>query len=1058
MEVSDSSTEPSSSHRHHTQPMQSRSLARKGLALPSSTATSKAPSSASASVAVLAARKLSTTSTTSTTTTPNQTPPPASATPPTRRRNSLVAPSAPASVAASADKPVEQQHVTKNRPASPVVRPSSPRILSVCACGAKCQKCSVEFLSTANTRSATTASKLSSSAIPKSVHSRTPSQRWSMSMPSTNTTTSTTSTLSASITSSKSPIVAPSSSAIDRIASSPNTTGYTVFTSPKLSAARSSSPGVGPHNNLFIQQHSPSLSSIGGRKRTSSISMLGTSASSLSSSLELTSLLTGSHNPMFLNPDEQEAALEKEFCKDFWCCGLVLDDLHELNRHIQEFHPEMSPMTQGDNTLLGGVVGLDALFLNDLIPAAAAATLSDNSDTAVDSLSPGTTAVSPKQSFFTPPTSLSPEMSPKSSSALASLLTFDADPEILFPFGDSSSNDFCASILPPRRRDSHDTLAVDDETTASLGLDKVSTKLEDLLSFDDDIFSDTNPVASMFEDSIVGVDILNRLGRIELHQQQQQDEALEQSLALMLLQTDIIEAGPLLNSGMPLDGSKSPPVAPVVRFGPHHEEECFNTAAASMISLADIYREIEDENKDAVFSSALGANNEGLTSVSFASPIDYTFESDSDMDVSASGSSSSEEDDFEIDIESWETAPVSSTSSTISDKPYSLLQRYNSEPQIRRYNDDEEIQEPVFKIPDAPATRRRTSMPLKIKMTSASLGRANSTPVVPSSAFKKSSSSLASSTVTPKCTKKMRVAGSSSASNKGFLSVSVDPQCVITASSPVLTPPHALALPTRKAAPRRGSLGEAGLGLERESVKQPQRASTLSAAISASKKDDLDYIEEVDDEIEEESIDGMEVGAEDTYVPESKSSGTTKRKPAAAPNRKKKAVAATATTSATASAPVKPTPSRPTKKPTPPPGSSSKETGMKLDPDFVRKFKSRAVAEQAALTAIALKQGQTMAELVIERLPKLKEGEEKRLKLGTLSILDPESAEKRFFCPVCRKEYKNANGLKYHLNHSTQSLMSFQRDTTLVVRRRKPRTCPNRSYVHFQAVVNGTRT
>ncbi|KAJ3398928.1 hypothetical protein HDU80_008430 [Chytriomyces hyalinus] len=39
----------------------------------------------------------------------------------------------------------------------------------------------------------------------------------------------------------------------------------------------------------------------------------------------------------------------------------------------------------------------------------------------------------------------------------------------------------------------------------------------------------------------------------------------------------------------------------------------------------------------------------------------------------------------------------------------------------------------------------------------------------------------------------------------------------------------------------------------------------------------------------------------------------------------------------------------------------------------------------------------------------------RRLKLGLLSIKPTGSDEKRFICPVCGKDYKNANGVKYHL-------------------------------------------
>ncbi|KAJ3101725.1 Transcriptional regulator of ribosomal biogenesis proteins [Phlyctochytrium bullatum] len=40
-----------------------------------------------------------------------------------------------------------------------------------------------------------------------------------------------------------------------------------------------------------------------------------------------------------------------------------------------------------------------------------------------------------------------------------------------------------------------------------------------------------------------------------------------------------------------------------------------------------------------------------------------------------------------------------------------------------------------------------------------------------------------------------------------------------------------------------------------------------------------------------------------------------------------------------------------------------------------------------------------------------------RYRLGSMRVADPETGEKKYVCPGCHKEYKNANGLKYHLNH-----------------------------------------
>lgn len=44
----------------------------------------------------------------------------------------------------------------------------------------------------------------------------------------------------------------------------------------------------------------------------------------------------------------------------------------------------------------------------------------------------------------------------------------------------------------------------------------------------------------------------------------------------------------------------------------------------------------------------------------------------------------------------------------------------------------------------------------------------------------------------------------------------------------------------------------------------------------------------------------------------------------------------------------------------------------------------------------------------------------KKLRQSSLSTVDPETGERKFICavPDCKKQYKNANGLKYHLLHA----------------------------------------
>ena len=85
---------------------------------------------------------------------------------------------------------------------------------------------------------------------------------------------------------------------------------------------------------------------------------------------------------------------------------------------------------------------------------------------------------------------------------------------------------------------------------------------------------------------------------------------------------------------------------------------------------------------------------------------------------------------------------------------------------------------------------------------------------------------------------------------------------------------------------------------------------------------------------------------------------------------------------------------------------------IELCPEFLKKFRTRAAAKKAVAIVSATAAGLSLADQIVSRLPDVKEGEHRQLKLGSLSILDPRTGEKRFFCPSCKKEYRNANGLK----------------------------------------------
>ncbi|KAI8615938.1 hypothetical protein BC830DRAFT_1120216 [Chytriomyces sp. MP71] len=833
------------------------------------------------------------------------------------------------------------------------------------------------------------------------------------------------SNLNATITQSRKPSTS--------MTSSPNVSSYTSFTSPKLSTI--STPGIAA---LAIS-----------RKRTSSVTNI---ALSRPSSLETSSLLAcGSFGAGAGGAHELQ--LERDFCKDFWCCGLVLTDLHALNAHIQAAHPELRSvgLDADEAGAAAMAVGLDALFLDELIPGGFRyCEGSDGTAVETESGEDGMDrTMSPRQLFFTPPTSISPEMSPKQeservgvSAAGATGLSFGEEVEpFAFPF--EEENFFGAGKLVSGRRDSRETLR--DEEGGHRDVD-------DLLAFDDV----SEESGSLFEDSAIGADILNRMESIGLTQE---ELGIDRSLALLLLQCDFESStssqGPLLTSTIGEIESTSPPVAPTVRFGPLNEE----TFSSSSISLADIYRETEGP------ATILDLADHPMT----LKPQVYDYESLSDMSFSEDSS----DEDLNIHIESWESSPRFTPA-----LPELILHRSS---------------EPMFKVPEAPAHTQSAPMPsLKLRLPK------------PSSATPARSSNRSRSS--NKCTKKMRVG---SLPVRGFVGASARlavPASQVTASSPVLTPPHAASTGftnTRRKSGRVIAVEEAGLlDISVEVVNAGAAAGKASSALTRSivqaqkaelrlrqvQEDDGDVMvgmeevmpnlrrlrvregeEEVKSSMGEENAlavfatpaakeagEGLleELEDDDVYLPSAR-----KRKGAIANRKTKKdeaitasfvvadpvvaslplsvpvatlskkasslgdpaklaAAKAAAKAARAANAEANAAAAHSRKAAAAAVAAAAREAALKLDPDFVRKFKSRAVAEQAALTKGALANGSTLAELVIDRLPKVKEGEEKRLKLGSLSILDPDSAEKRFFCPVCKKEYKNANGLKYHLNHS----------------------------------------
>ncbi|KAJ3127340.1 hypothetical protein HK100_009798 [Physocladia obscura] len=85
-----------------------------------------------------------------------------------------------------------------------------------------------------------------------------------------------------------------------------------------------------------------------------------------------------------------------------------------------------------------------------------------------------------------------------------------------------------------------------------------------------------------------------------------------------------------------------------------------------------------------------------------------------------------------------------------------------------------------------------------------------------------------------------------------------------------------------------------------------------------------------------------------------------------------------------------------------------------IDPTLPTKNK-KAIIQMNRVIA-QLSSGKTLADIVIEGLKPVKPpGAVKRLRCSVLWVWNPETGERVFICPCCRRDYSTANGLKYHI-------------------------------------------
>ncbi|KAJ3265468.1 hypothetical protein HDU77_004975 [Chytriomyces hyalinus] len=101
---------------------------------------------------------------------------------------------------------------------------------------------------------------------------------------------------------------------------------------------------------------------------------------------------------------------------------------------------------------------------------------------------------------------------------------------------------------------------------------------------------------------------------------------------------------------------------------------------------------------------------------------------------------------------------------------------------------------------------------------------------------------------------------------------------------------------------------------------------------------------------------------------------------------------------------------------------TSKTIVASLPPaEFSRRFHNLRDAVRAYAVSQALGSGKTLADIVIQHLPKLGADGHRRLSCARLWVWNPETFSKIFICPACEKSYSTSNGLKYHLaQHATE--------------------------------------
>ncbi|KAJ3042745.1 Transcriptional regulator of ribosomal biogenesis proteins, partial [Rhizophlyctis rosea] len=139
--------------------------------------------------------------------------------------------------------------------------------------------------------------------------------------------------------------------------------------------------GVSPH--LDSASYRRRLAIIGSLSKSLGHSFGRSGSLSRNSYLDMFNFQFGARSPMVASPSRDLAhfaGLEDKFCKDFACCGVTLENLHDLLQHFEECHVRVESDLEEDEDLpfeFESMDDMDTDMSDDSSPANAPVTFTD---------------------------------------------------------------------------------------------------------------------------------------------------------------------------------------------------------------------------------------------------------------------------------------------------------------------------------------------------------------------------------------------------------------------------------------------------------------------------------------------------------------------------------------------------------------------------------------------------------------------------------------------------------------------------------------------------------